>query len=75
VEANNEMNKQIAQKINDIFDVVIITGSLNRHVLCENINKPNKIYLGDKTKLEKILAENTKAGDLILFSNDAPSFI
>ena len=75
VEANEEMNKKLASKINEVFDIVVVTGSLNRHVLCENITKPNKIYLADKSKLEKILAENTKAGDLILFSNDAPNFI
>ena len=75
VEANKKMNKQLAEAINEIFDVVIVTGSLNRKILCENIKKPNKIYLADKTKLEQILAENTKIGDLILFSNDAPNFI
>jgi UDP-N-acetylmuramoyl-tripeptide--D-alanyl-D-alanine ligase len=75
VEANDELNTKLAKAIDDTFDIVIVTGSLNRHVLCENIQKPNKIYLADKSKLEKILAENTKAGDLILFSNDAPTFI
>jgi len=75
VEANEDMNKKLAKAIDETFDIVIVTGSLNRHVLCENIQKPNKIYLADKSKLEKILAENTKAGDLILFSNDAPTFI
>ena len=75
VEANKEMNEKLAKKIDEVFDTVIITGDLNRKILCENIHKPNKIFLADKSKLEKILAENTKAGDLILFSNDAPSFI
>ena len=75
VEANEEMNKKLATKIDKTFDLVIVTGSLNRHILCDNITKPNKIYVADKTKLEKILAENTQVGDLILFSNDAPSFI
>ena len=75
VEANEEMNRKLASAIDDVFDIVIVTGNLNRHVLCENIQKPNKIYLADKSKLEKILAENTKVGDLILFSNDAPNFI
>lgn len=75
VEANAQMNEELAKKINDTFDVVIVTGSLNRQVLCENIQKPNKIYLADKSKMEKVLQENTKTGDLILFSNDAPNFI
>ncbi len=75
VEANEEMNQKLAKKINEVFDIVIVTGALNRKVLCENIERPNKIYLADKSKLEDILAQNTKIGDLILFSNDAPSFI
>jgi UDP-N-acetylmuramoyl-tripeptide--D-alanyl-D-alanine ligase len=75
VEATKEMNEKLAKRIDEVFDIVIVTGSLNRHVLCQNIHKPNKIYLANKDKLEKILSENTKAGDLILFSNDAPNFI
>jgi len=75
VEANEELNQKLAKAIDEVFDLVVVTGSLNRHILCENIHKPNKIYLADKSKLEKVLAENTKVGDLILFSNDAPTFI
>jgi len=75
VEADEEMNKQLAKEINETFNLVIITGALNRKILCENIDKPNKIYLADKNKMETILAENTKIGDLIIFSNDAPNFI
>ena len=75
VEANEELNRELAKRIDEVFDLVIVTGSLNRKVLCETIQKPNKIYLADKSKLEKVLSENTKTGDLILFSNDAPNFI
>ena len=75
VEANEELNRELAKRIDEVFDLVIVTGSLNRKVLCETIQKPNKIYLADKSKLEKVLLENTKTGDLILFSNDAPNFI
>jgi len=75
VESTKELNEKLAKEINEVFDIVIITGSLNRKILWDNIDKPNKIYLADKSKLEKILADNTKVGDLILFSNDAPSFI
>jgi len=75
VEATKELNEKLAKRIDEVFDIAIITGELNREILCSNITRPNKIYLGDKSKLQQILADNTKAGDLILFSNDAPSFI
>lgn len=75
VEASEEMNTKVARKIDEIFDLVIITGELNRETLCKNIEKPDKIVLQNKEALEKTLSENTGYGDLILFSNDAPSFI
>jgi len=75
VEATDEMNKTLAKKIDEIFDLVIITGSINKKTLCENITKSDKIVLKDKSNLEKILSENTKAGDLIIFSNDAPEYL
>jgi UDP-N-acetylmuramoyl-tripeptide--D-alanyl-D-alanine ligase len=74
VEGNKEMNEKIAKKINEVFDIAIITGEANRNVLCNNITI-EKIVLKDKRKLEKILAEVTKRGDLILFSNDLPDYL
>ncbi len=74
VESTKEANIKLAKKIDEIFDLVIITGELNSKILDENINK-EKIILKDKANLQDILAQKTKAGDLILFSNDAPSFI
>jgi UDP-N-acetylmuramoyl-tripeptide--D-alanyl-D-alanine ligase len=75
VEATKEQNIELAKKIDQIFDLVIITGDINRKVLCANIVKCDKIFLKSKKDLEKILSENTKAGDLILFSNDAPEYL
>lgn len=75
VEATKSLNLRLAKSINSVFDLVIITGSLNREILDKNITKPKKIILTDKTELEKTLAEHTKADDLILFANDAPNFI
>ncbi len=75
VEANNELNKKIAQKIDEIFDLAIITGNINKDILCKNISNTNKVYVADKSKLEKILADLTKSGDLIIFSNDAPEYL
>ena len=75
VEANDEMNEKIAKKIDEVFDLAIITGHINKDILCKNILNTDKVYLGDKSKLEKMLAELTKAGDLIIFSNDAPEYL
>ena len=75
VEANDELNEKIAKKIDEIFDLAIITGKLNKNVLCKNIINTDKVYLADKSNLEKMLADMTKAGDLIIFSNDAPEYL
>ena len=75
VEATDEQNRKLAKKIDEVFDMVILTGSINKKVLCENIINTDKIVLNDKKNLEKTLAENTKAGDLILFSNDTPEYL
>ncbi len=75
VESNEESNIKVARAINDVFDVAIITGELNSKVLSENIEKPQKIILKDKANLENILKAATKEGDLILFANDAPSYV
>ncbi|WP_457560117.1 Mur ligase family protein [Caminibacter sp.] len=73
-EANKEMNEKLARAINETFDLAIITGNLNREILCNNIII-DKISLKDKSKLEKILADVTGMGDLILFSNDFPEYL
>ena len=75
VEANDELNEKIAKKIDKIFDLAIITGKINKNILCKNIINRDKIYLADKSKLEKMLSDLTKAGDLIIFSNDAPEYL
>ncbi len=75
VESTKEDNEKLAKIINDIFDVVIITGSLNAQILAIHIKKPEVLSLKQKTKMQEMLGEVTRAGDLILFSNDAPEFI
>ena len=74
IEATDEMNEKIAKEINRVFDLVIITGKANRDILCNNITK-EKIYVDNKSKLEKTIAEVTYPGDLILFSNDLPDYL
>jgi UDP-N-acetylmuramoyl-tripeptide--D-alanyl-D-alanine ligase len=75
VESTLKANKELALAIDDVFDVVIITGSLNVKVLSENINENKIIILKDKAQMQELLAQKTKIGDLILFANDAPNFI
>ncbi len=75
VESSENSNIKLANKIDEIFDIVIITGKTNQKILNQNIKKAQKIILQDKDKLQDILAEHTTAGDLILFSNDAPTFM
>lgn len=75
VEGGENDNKTLAKSANEIFDVVLITGSLNAPVLLKELTRPKIVIVKDKSNLTHILAEHTKAGDLVLFSNDAPSFI
>ncbi|MDD3342526.1 MAG: UDP-N-acetylmuramoyl-tripeptide--D-alanyl-D-alanine ligase [Sulfurospirillaceae bacterium] len=75
VESSDNANKLLAQKIDEVFDLVILTGTINLNILDSLIHKAEKIIVHDKTKIETILAEHTRAGDLILFSNDAPNFM
>lgn len=75
IESDCESNIKLAKKIDEVFDTVIITGKINASTLYENIHKAKKILLKDKEKLEETLAEETLPGDLVLFSNDAPTFV
>lgn len=75
VESTREDNETLAAKIDEIFDLAIITGELNSEVLQSRIDPAKTIVLKDKRDLQRVLGENTRSGDLILFSNDAPSFI
>ncbi|WP_297943496.1 UDP-N-acetylmuramoyl-tripeptide--D-alanyl-D-alanine ligase [uncultured Campylobacter sp.] len=75
VESTREDNETLAAKIDEIFDLAIITGELNSEVLQSKIDPAKTIVLKDKRDLQRVLSENTHGGDLILFSNDAPSFI
>lgn len=75
VESSNEANEKLCLKIDEVFDLVIITGKINQKILNQNIKKAQKIILKDKSNLQAILAQNTYKGDLILFSNDSPTFM
>jgi UDP-N-acetylmuramoyl-tripeptide--D-alanyl-D-alanine ligase len=75
VESTKDENERLAKIMDGIFDIVIITGSVNADTLDNTIIRAHKIVLSDKSQLETVLAQNTRVGDLILFSNDAPTYM
>jgi UDP-N-acetylmuramoyl-tripeptide--D-alanyl-D-alanine ligase len=75
VESRDALNLQLIEALNNVFDIVIVTGALNADLFDKNLQVKNKIILKDKSSLTEILASQTKPGDIILFANDAPNFI
>lgn len=75
VESTDELNLKLIHAINEVFDIVIVTGSLNAQLFDKNLKVQNKIMLANKSVMTDVLASQTKAGDIILFANDAPNFI
>ena len=75
VESSQELNLRLINAINEVFHTVIVTGSLNAELFNKNLRVKNKIMLADKSTLTDVLGSQTKAGDIILFANDAPNFI
>ena len=75
VEVDDEFNIQVAQRADEVFDVVVLTGDLNYKIFQKNVDENKLVKLESKDKMQEMLIEQTQAGDLILFANDAPSFI
>ena len=75
VESTETLNLKLINAINDVFDTVIVTGSLNAELFKKHLKVKQKVMLADKTSLTAVLANQTKSGDIILFANDAPNFI
>lgn len=75
VESTNLQNEALSRIINEIFDLIIITSPLNAQALMKFLNQTQIVILKDKSKMQEALIEHTKSGDLVLFSNDAPSFM
>jgi UDP-N-acetylmuramoyl-tripeptide--D-alanyl-D-alanine ligase len=75
VESSDELNLKLIEAINDVFDIVIVTGTLNAALFDKHLKVKNKIMLRDKSAMVNVLANQTKSGDVILFANDAPNFI
>lgn len=75
VESDEKSNEILAKKIAQIFDVIILTGSANMGILSKHIPPNKRIRIFDKKTLEKTLETTLKDDDLVLFSNDTPSFM
>ena len=75
VESSEELNLKLIKAINETFDIAIVTGTLNAQLFDKHLDVKQKTILHDKSKITNILASQTKAGDIILFANDAPNFI
>jgi UDP-N-acetylmuramoyl-tripeptide--D-alanyl-D-alanine ligase len=75
VEVDDELNVQVAKKADEVFDVVVVTGDLNYAIFKEYIDPDKLVKLASKAEMEEMLVEQTTVGDLILFANDAPSFV
>jgi len=75
VEVDDELNVQVAQKANEVFDVVVVTGDLNYGIFKDYVEADKLVKLATKGEMEAMLVEQTRPGDLVLFANDAPSFV
>lgn len=75
VEVDDALNVQVAQRANEVFDKVIVTGDLNYAIFKENVESGKLGKLESKAQMEQMLIDETMPGDLILFANDAPSFV
>jgi len=75
VEVDDALNEQVARRADEVFDVVVVTGDLNYAIFKQYVDPAKLVKLESKAQMEEMLVEQTRAGDLILFANDAPSFV
>jgi len=75
VEVDDALNVQVAQRANDVFDLVVVTGDLNYGIFKDHVEADKLVKLASKGEMEAMLVEQTRPGDLVLFANDAPSFV
>jgi len=75
VESTEALNRELIEAINAVFDLVIVTGSLNAALFRQYLEVDDAIYLEEKSTLTSVLGEKTRPGDIIYFANDAPNFI
>ncbi|CAA6828322.1 MAG: UDP-N-acetylmuramoylalanyl-D-glutamyl-2,6-diaminopimelate--D-alanyl-D-alanine ligase (EC [uncultured Sulfurovum sp.] len=75
VEVDDDLNIEVAKRANEVFDVVVVTGDLNYAIFKDHVEADKLVKLATKAQMESMLVEHTQTGDLILFANDAPSFV
>jgi len=75
VEADEALNIRLAKRINEVFDLAIITSDINHDLLSAHIDNGRRKRVFNKAGMELMLAHETRTGDLILFANDAPNFM
>jgi len=75
VEVDDALNVQVAKRADEVFDVVVVTGDLNYAIFKEHVDPEKLVKLAGKAEMEQMLVDQTRPGDLILFANDAPSFV
>jgi UDP-N-acetylmuramoyl-tripeptide--D-alanyl-D-alanine ligase len=75
VEVDEAQNIEVARIANKVFDIIVVTSDINEAIYKANIHPEKFSKLEDKSKMQEMLIEKTQGGDLILFANDAPSFI
>jgi len=75
VESTTQANKRLCHAIEQVFDLVILTSGLNEKVFKKIISDDKLLILTDKTHLVDTLTHKTNTGELILFANDAPSYV
>jgi len=75
VEVDDALNTEVAKRANEVFDLVVVTGDLNYAIFKEEVAPEKLVKLANKAEMETMLVEQTLPGDLILFANDAPSFV
>ncbi len=75
VESRDELNIELAALMDEVFDIAIITGELNKKLFDEYLHKCEKLFLVDKNELENLLKEKTAPDSIVYFANDAPGYI
>ena len=64
VEVDDALNVQVAQRANEVFDVVVVTGDLNYAIFKEYVDPEKLVKLATKAGMEEMLVEQTMPGDL-----------
>ncbi|HHH19177.1 MAG TPA: UDP-N-acetylmuramoyl-tripeptide--D-alanyl-D-alanine ligase, partial [Campylobacterales bacterium] len=57
VEVDDAFNVQVAERANEVFDVVVVTGDLNYKIFQENVDESKLVKLESKDKMQEMLVE------------------